>query len=76
MNMSVYLFVFTNNERNQGTFTNNYVERLALKQSQIIGFAIGHTPYKIEGDSEYTDQYQALVYLCFDTTTGPLSNHT
>ena len=45
MNMSVDLFVFTNNERNQGTFTNNYVERLALKQSQIIGFAIGHTPY-------------------------------
>ena len=76
MNMSVDSFVFTNNERNWGTFTNSYVELLLLKQSQIIIFAIGHTPYKTEGDYEYTDQYKALFYLCFDTTTGSLSNHT
>ena len=63
MNMSVDLFVFTNKERNQGTFTNSYVELLPLKLSQIIGFAIGHTPYKTEGDYEYTNQYKALVYL-------------
>ena len=76
MDMSVDLLVFTDNERNRGTFTNSYVKLLTLKQSQIIFFASGHTPCKTKGDYEYTIQYKALVYLCFDTTTGPLSNHT
>ena len=73
--MSVDLFVFTNNKRNRGSFTDGYAILLALKQSQIIVFASRHTPYKTEGDYEYTNQFKALVYLYYDTTTGPLSNY-